>query len=109
MTYVILNVMMQVDWQVRFSKIAVKQYAKLKKNGRKRPYITDLIDLLLIELQKQGPERVEWPSYRKLSKNSYHCHLKKGHPTYVACWQVFDSQLKYIEVYYVGTHEGAPY
>ncbi len=39
----------------------------------------------------------------------HHCHLKKGHPTYVVCWRVTSKQLKTVEVYYVGTHEKAPY
>jgi hypothetical protein len=38
-----------------------------------------------------------------------HCHLIKGRPTYVACWEVKDPKNKILEVYYVGTHEKAPY
>jgi hypothetical protein len=100
---------MNTAWQVRLSRNAEKQYEKLKKNGRTRPSIVDLIDFLVIELQEKGPERVDWPNYSKLSDDKYHCHLKKGHPTYVACWKVMNSKKKNIEVYYVGTHEGAPY
>lgn len=37
-----------------------------------------------------------------------HCHLQKGNPTYVCCWKVFEDT-QTIEVYYVGTHENAPY
>ena len=113
LTYVILKDIIEMHksvlWQVRLSKSAEKQYVKLKKNGRTSPSITDLIDFFVLELKEKGPERVNWPNYSKLSKDIYHCHLKKGRPTYVACWKVFDSQLKHIEVYYVGTHEGAPY
>jgi mRNA-degrading endonuclease RelE of RelBE toxin-antitoxin system len=100
---------MSTTWQVRLSKNAKKQYEKLKKSGRSKPSIIDIIDFLLIELGEKGPERVNWLNYSKLSKDTYHCHLKKGHPTYVACWKVLGSQHKNIEVYYVGTHEGAPY
>jgi hypothetical protein len=56
-----------------------------------------------------GPVRGTWPNYGKLSQIRHHCHLKKGHPTYVAVWEVRDRQVQIIEVLYVGTHENAPY
>ncbi len=39
----------------------------------------------------------------------HHCHLKKGHPTYVAVWEVTDTDVCLVEVIYVGTHEKALY
>lgn len=100
---------MTTKWAVHFSTNAKKQYKKLKKSGS-RPLINDTIDFLVLDLKNNGPERVNWPNYSKLSKNTYHhCHLKKGKPTYVACWVVLNEELKHIEIYYVGTHEGAPY
>ncbi len=99
---------MTVTWEVRFSTQAKKQYNKLKKNGT-RPSINDTIEFLVLELQSKGPDRFDWPNYDKLTENTYHCHLKKGKPTYVACWIVLDHKLKHIEMYYVGSHEGAPY
>lgn len=95
-------------WSVRFSTKAGRQYERLSKSGVK-PSINDTIDLLVMDLENDGPERFNWPNYDKLSGTTYHCHLKKGRPTYVACWTVLDYKLKYIEIYYVGTHEGAPY
>jgi mRNA-degrading endonuclease RelE of RelBE toxin-antitoxin system len=77
------------NWKVDFSTSASKQYWKLKKSGQ-RPPITDTIQFLLEELRLKGPERFDWPNYSKLSENKYHCHLKKGKPTYVACWEVLD-------------------
>lgn len=65
---------MSIFWQVRLSKNAEKQYEKLKKSGRTRPSITDLVDFLMVELRNEGPERVNWPNYSKLSKDIYHCH-----------------------------------
>ncbi len=62
---------------------------------------------LLIDLSK-GPEQPSRPHYSKLGKDLYHCHLVKGRPTYVACWQA-DKKIKLVEVYYAGTHEKAPY
>lgn len=99
---------MTEEWSVRFSTKAKKQYEKLRKNGFK-PSINDTIDLLVMELKCDGPEMFRWPNYDKLSEATYHCHLKKGRPTFVACWIVLDYKLKHIEIYYVGTHEGAPY
>lgn len=98
------------QYNVRLSRSAEKQYKKLRKSGiRSKPSILDIVDFLVVEMKEKGPERIDWPNYSKLSSDTYHCHLKKGHPTYVACWKVFGSQMKNIEVYYVGTHEGAPY
>ncbi len=54
----------------------------------------------------------QWPNFGKLfekKEDKYHCHLIKGRPTYVACWKVVDKNTRQIEVYYVGTHEKAPY
>ena len=68
--------------------------------------------LLISEIEILGPNAVNWPNYGKLqgrNKDLYHCHLIKGKPTYVACWEVLDKSLKLIEVYYVGTHEKAKY
>ncbi len=96
------------DWTVEFSKKAGKQYEKLKRNGS-RPSINDTIDFLVLDLKKHGPELPSWPNYGPLEKEHFHCHLRKGRPTYVACWKIVDKKRKQIEVYYVGSHEGAPY
>ncbi len=95
-------------WTVHFTRQAEKQYEKLKRNGSK-PSILDVINLLLVELKLEGPYRSNWPGYGLLEKREFHCHLKKGNPTYVACWKLTDKNSKKIEVYYVGTHENAPY
>lgn len=95
-------------WDVNFHRSAEKQYKKLIRSGSK-PSITDIINLLLIELRREGPYRTNWPNYSPLKKDEHHCHLKEGRPTYVACWKVIDEKKKLIEVYYVGTHENAPY
>jgi len=39
---------------------------------------------LLFEMEVAGPVRGNWPNYGKLGKGRHHCHIKKGHPTYVA-------------------------
>jgi hypothetical protein len=99
---------MTENWFVGFSTKAGRQYDRLKKSGAK-PSINDTIDFLVLELKRDGPKRFDWPNYDPLSLTRHHCHLRKGRPTYVACWAVLDEELKQIEIYYVGTHEGAPY
>jgi hypothetical protein len=64
---------------------------------------------LVLELRVKGPVLPKRPHFGKIKgkKATYHCHLAGGHPTYVACWR--RSAENKIEVYYVGTHENAPY
>lgn len=71
------------------------------------------LQVLLTDLQNKGPNPgPHWPHYSKLQgkKNidRRHCHILKGRPTYVCCWEVYQLE-KIIKVYYVGTHEKAPY
>jgi len=40
------------------------------------------------EMEANGPIRGDWPNFSALSGNRYHCHLKKGRPTYVAIWEL---------------------
>lgn len=96
-------------WQVEIKP----QVAKIIKNRRKMPKEVESAVLALVaELSALGPA-VNWPNYGKLKNQGKnidrrHCHLQKGRPTWVACWEV-DEGNKLIEVYYVGTHEKAPY
>jgi len=98
-------------WNADLSKDAKRQYIKLNRSGdHRKPSIIDLIDALVMDLKYHGPVMKDWPNYSVINKgrNSfYHCHLRKGKPTYVACWMVTNENK--IEVFYVGTHEGAPY
>jgi len=98
-------------WNAYLSKDAKKQYIKLKRSGdHRKPSIIDLIDALVMDLMHHGPVMKDWPNYSAIDKgrNSFHhCHLRKGKPTYVACW-IATNENK-IEVFYVGTHERAPY
>lgn len=96
-----------MSWNVYFSEKAAKQARKL--NNR----IISILDLLVSDLQRNGPAPgKEWPNYGKLEGkkiDTRHCHLIKGKPTYVCCWEIIDKKRKIIEVNYVGTHEKAPY
>lgn len=66
---------------------------------------------LFTEIEKSGPYRKNWKNYSKLTgeKDKYHCHIKSGKPTYVVCWKIVNKEIQITEVYYVGTHEKAPY
>jgi len=92
-----------MNWQIEYSTKARKQVKKLTGS------IQDAILALVMDIESGGPVRGDWPNFSKLGRDKYHCHLKKGRPTYVACWKLIDKKKKQIEVYYVGTHEKAPY
>lgn len=98
-------------WIVKFQPAKIeRQAAKLSLKARKR--LRDLIgDLALL-----GPERKGWSHYSQLkgqkgqakSERRYHCHLTDGKDCIVACWRVQNHTI-IIEVYYVGSHQKAPY
>ncbi len=92
-----------MSWQVEYTSKASKQLGKLPSA------VADAALALVMDIEDRGPVRGDWPNFSKLSKTEYHCHLKKGKPTYVACWRPLNKKTKTIEVYYVGTHEKAPY
>jgi hypothetical protein len=88
----------------------VEEKAGLHKRIRDLPAnVQNILIALKKEMEVNGPIRGNWPNFSALSGDRYHCHLKKGHPTYVAIWEVIDKKIKLIEVIYAGTHEKAPY
>ena len=90
-------------WQVRFTVKASKQTHKLPE------IVLLILQVLVEEMRREGPFRSTWKNYSKLGPHLYHCHLKKGRPTYVVCWEIKDKNNHIVEIYYVGTHEKAPY
>ena len=92
-----------MEWTIEVKKKARKQFERLPENVKKT------LAALLNEIRIYGPYRIGWPNYGSLSKNRYHCHLKKGKPTYVAVWEIKNKKVRLVEVSYVGTHEKAPY
>lgn len=94
-------------WQV----MVKKKIIKLLKDRSMIPEDVDKAVKALIADLSFGPS-VNKPNYGKLKQSSSrdlrHCHLQRGKPTWVACWEVYKTE-KVIEVYYVGTHEKAPY
>lgn len=93
-------------WDVKLNKFAEKQADELDED------ILSVFRLLKEDLTLKGPiPGRRWKNYSKIKgskEDERHCHIAKGRPTYVCCWRVFKSK-KLIEVYYVGTHEKAPY
>ena len=67
-------------WVVELTRKAVKQQAALPERIRL------VLQVLMEEIRAEGPFRASWRNYSKLSDSHYHCHLKRGQPTYVACW-----------------------
>jgi len=98
---------MNINWSVRSTKVVDKQAEKLSES------VILQLRFLFMDLVSKGPAALGWPNYGKLygkkGSDKRHCHLQKGKPTYVCCWEVIDKKRKIIEVYYVGTHEKAPY
>lgn len=92
-----------MTWTVEIARQSIKQVVKLPTRAKEA--LTELIR----DMEKNGPIRGDWPNFSTLSNNRYHCHLKKGRPTYVAIWEVRNKEIKLIEVTYAGTHEKAPY
>jgi mRNA-degrading endonuclease RelE of RelBE toxin-antitoxin system len=87
-----------------------KYQEKVLKNIAGLPEkVRNTLKLLIKEIEINGPARGNWPNYSSLQGHRHHFHLKKGHPTYVAVWDVTDKEIKLVEVSYVGTHEKAPY
>ena len=98
---------MSINWTIRTAKTVVKQVEKLSEKVKLQ------LRFIFMDLAVKGPALSDWPNYNKLygkkGIDKRHCHLQKGKPTYVCCWEVIDKKRKIIEVYYVGTHEKAPY
>lgn len=94
------------SWTVIFSRKAEKQKTKLP------PAIADTLYLLRKDLEARGPVVFGWTHYGKIvgsRSGHHHCHLNKGHPTYVVVWQILDNVIRVLEVQYVGTHEKVDY
>ena len=96
-----------MNWKIRIPN-------KVGKKIKKLPVVIQSTVLLLMrDLEQAGPATSGgWKNYSKFKGvvgDKRHCHLSKGRPTYVCCWEVINKEIKLMEVYYVGTHEKAPY
>lgn len=95
--------MSSVKWKITLSGRARKQLGEIPITVR-----ANLVALLK-EMELLGPIRGSWKNYSKLGRGLHHCHLKSGRPTYVACWRELNGNNREIEVFFIGTHERAPY
>ena len=89
-------------WTVTLSRKADKSLDRLPK------LVANALAILMADIEAGGPVRGDWPNYSRLEARRHHCHLKKGHPTYVAVWIETEIGV-HVEVTYAGTHEKAPY
>ncbi|PWU19052.1 MAG: cytotoxic translational repressor of toxin-antitoxin stability system [Bdellovibrio sp.] len=94
-----------MQWTVGLAGKAEKQLRKLPE------YVREAFVALVKEMEDYGPYRNNWAHYGKLrgSGSQYHCHICSGRPTYVVCWEIKEKTIRVVEIYYVGTHENAPY
>ena len=93
-------------WTVIFSRKADKQKAKLPTN------IAETLFLLRKDLELRGPTVASWPHFGKIAGSKsehFHCHLNRGHPTYVVVWQIVNRTIRVLEIQFVGTHEKVEY
>lgn len=93
-------------WTVIFSRKAEKQKAKLPAA------IAETLYLLRKDLEDRGPVVTSWPHCGKIAgshSGHYHCHLNRGHPTYVVVWQILDKVVRVLEIQFAGTHETVDY
>jgi len=91
---------MVVPYHVTLTDKAAKRLGKCPEAVRRR------FEALAAVLRQSGPTGPHyWRNYSKLAENEYHCHLTYDH---VACWR-WERETIEVEVYYVGSREGAPY
>lgn len=114
--------MLNRKWNVFLAPKAKKAVSDKEKKKALPEYVIGALKALIMDIECFGPtlglKNKDWPHFGPLGK---HCHLpksrdpdkrggKKGaNAWYVVCWKVEDKKVKIIEVYYVGTHENAPY
>ena len=84
----------------------VKVSSKAKKGIDKMPKLIQQTMVNLIDdLHTSGPIQKGWANFSKIGKNEYHCHLSYK---WIACWR-HEKNTIFIEVYYAGSRENAPY
>lgn len=117
--------MLERKWAVELCSKVLKAISGKQPKKALPEYVRGALQALIREIEcfgpTLGPNNKNWPHFGPLGKDQYHCHLtksksgsssngKKGVGTcYVTCWKVEDKKIKIVKVYYVGTHENAPY
>lgn len=96
---------MKREWSVRISERLLIALTNPKEFLLPR---AKLNLLALLRDLRFGPSPTGWKNLGLIKGQGYwHCHIKSGRPTYVACWKAI-LKTKIIEVFCVGTHEDAP-
>ncbi len=93
-----------VEYEVRLHRKVLKSLEGMPEKVRGK------FDHLVRVLRESGPTGPrDWTNYGKLrgDGNRYHCHLTGNH-AWVACWRQ-EKDVLFIEVYYAGSHQKAPY
>lgn len=85
----------RVIWKKKIDKQLLKCPTEIKK-----AFFT-----LVEDIKEKGPIQKEWHNFSSLGGNKYHCHLNYK---WIACWKNEKDEI-IVEVYYVGSREGAPY
>lgn len=91
-----------MNWTITLGRKVERQLGTLPKG------VLQTLKYLVKEIQVLGPIRSNWPNYGLLAGERYHCHIKKGRPTYVVVWKIVNKKERHFEGIYVGTHERAP-
>ena len=82
----------------------VKMTNRASKGIQKLPSrCRDALARLLCDIRDFGPIQPNYSHFSRIGDSCFHCHLGFR---WVACWKQED---EYIEVYYVGSRESAPY
>ena len=96
------------NWTAVFSREAGKQFEKLRRSGS-RPPIADAIGLLMMDFKKVAHISTIGLTMRLWRQDISIAIFVRANPLMLLGWRIVHKQTQYIEVYYVGTHEGAPY
>ncbi len=82
-----------MSWRITITRKVKKQLDKINYD------FLSVFRLLVEDLSEYGPRPSRrWQNYSKLKggKNTdkRHCHLIRGNPTYVCCWEIIDKKNK---------------
>lgn len=83
----------------------VKVPTKVRKQAEKMPASTKAVFYQLLLDLRESPLQPAYRNYSPLGNDKYHCHLDYH---WVACWH-WEKGSVFVEVYYAGSRENAPY
>ena len=87
-------------------KYEVRMTKDAQKGAKTIPHdCQEVLRHLILDISEFGPIQPRYSNYSKIGKGEYHCHLAYH---WVACWRLKNGKY-YVEVYYVGSRESAPY